>query len=208
MKRYIIGAMAGIVTWYAAAEPVAAQLVQVNPGYVRAPFVRVYRDPNGVTRVQAPFVDLYAPGRYAADRWNRDPRDAATREELRQMPEARLRRQLFGSALDLDRALDRFETGESWQRYLSVAPGLPLSRDRFDSAEITRTNGQLATVLAHFDAVSKNADYRMIAALPAFQWTHELLAEYLDARRMSQSAAHPTPAEELPPPQPLDPLDE
>jgi hypothetical protein len=39
-----------------------AQMVEVERGYVRAPFVRVYRTPDGGTRVRAPFVDVFSDG--------------------------------------------------------------------------------------------------------------------------------------------------
>jgi hypothetical protein len=113
-------------------------------------------------------------------------------------PEQRLRRQLFFAARELNRSLERFKTGGSWQQYLTLSPGMSLSEDEAEETERVLNLADLAQVLARFDLVSQNVDYRMIAALSAFKATHERLAAYLS---QSQTPSFQR-SEELPAPKP------
>src|SRR5438552_1812968 len=56
-----------------------AQLVQVGPGFVKAPFVRVYWCPDGSSYVRAPFVEVFSPS-YRHHGWA-GPRALPTSEE-------------------------------------------------------------------------------------------------------------------------------
>ena len=62
-----------VLLWFPAVGQ--SQIVEVESGRVRAPFVRVYRTPDGGTRVRAPFVDILTEG-------SRSPRPARGPQDL------------------------------------------------------------------------------------------------------------------------------
>ena len=275
-----------LLLWHAVSLVGQAQLVQVSPGYVKAPFVRVYSNPNGSSYVRAPFVGVYSPGYRSggfpqglpteadfarmdwrslsqavrewsarvdadlarvpsADTWkhhlktaeisalvprqldgppaddvrqqleqilriHREPSDLpdASRianlgsfqvlqlalSEYTMAPDQRPRRQLFFAARDLSRSLERFPTGGGWQRYLMLSPGMTLSEDR--ASEHPLRLGDVEQLRERFDSVGQNAEYAIIAALPAFKTTQQRLTAYLSQAGTSPSS---TP-EELPEP--------
>jgi hypothetical protein len=288
MHRVFLYLTAPALLWQTLSHDSQAQLVQVAPGYVKAPFVRVYSYPDGSSHVRAPFVSVYSPG-YRVGRWGyRLPTSAdfaqmdwrslsqAVREwsarlaadldrfpsgnawrvqlktaeiaalvpreldipptedvcrqlreileiqngasnspELRQVAnlasfqvlrvalaeyvtpsEQRSRRQLIIAAGELNRSLGRFETGGGWQHYLALSPGQVLSERSAEVAAPAPTPDEFAQLLARFDSVSQNADYRVIWALPAFEATRSHLAAYLGE---SRTPSHQSP-EELPAP--------
>src|SRR5690242_4020923 len=82
-----------------------AQLVQVGPGFVKAPFVRVYWCPDGSTRVRAPFVDVVSPG-FRRVSWVPN-NSSATPNDLSEMDWRELRASLHRLAANLDAELDR-----------------------------------------------------------------------------------------------------
>jgi hypothetical protein len=123
---------------------------------------------------------------------------AAVLGEYVTTPDERLRRQLFVAANELDRSLEQFKTGTTWQQFLEVAPGKTLSADETNQAPPALDASDLARLLIRFDSVEQNDDYRVIAAVPAFKATHNLLAAYLSQPRVSSPAG----IEELPTPGP------
>jgi hypothetical protein len=162
--------------------PASAQ-VAVRPGSVDAPYVHV--DWNaGHVHVCAPFVNLdtYFPCCCA-------PRpacqDGHANNENRPLPQPatdeQARRQLAASGSELFDSLRRFNTADGWRHFLAVAPGDSLSAEqlRQPSAE---TAGKLKVALEQFDAAASDPEYRMIASLPAFKQTHEMLARYVAQR--------------------------
>ena len=192
-----------ILTGFLAGAGVAeAQLVEVGPGYVKAPFVRVYRTPNG-TSVRAPFthVESGAPaygrqlrqGPYA-DPYG-DPQaggydnvDAAADISLME----RQRRLVAVSAWRLDRDLLRFRTGSHWQAFLRLPPNL-LNAHRIAGRGVMVQSDPVAVqaVLNNFDAVASNDQYRKITQLSSFRSTHRLLREYV--LLLSLPSADPLP---------------
>src|SRR5256885_21872 len=64
MLRLFFYVLAAALVWHVAAVSSHGQLVQVGPGYVKAPFVRVYSNPDGSSYVRAPFVSIYSGGHY------------------------------------------------------------------------------------------------------------------------------------------------
>jgi hypothetical protein len=288
MQRVFFQLAVPVLLWQALSHDSQAQLVQVGPGFVKAPFVRVYRYPDGGSYVRAPFVSVYSPG-YRSGRWGyrlptgtdfaqmdwrflsqavrewtaqldadlgRFPSGETWRSHLktaeiaalvpkeldvppsadvskqlqeileiqqaasnspgmRQVAnlasfqvlqialaeyvtpsEQRSRRQLFFAARELNRSLERFTTGDGWQQYLALSPGLVLSENTAEAAEPEPNLDDFAQVLTRFDSVSQNTDYRVIWALPAFEATRAHLAAYL---RGSRTPSHKSP-EELPAP--------
>ena len=133
----------------------------------------------------------------------------AALREIAVPADERLVRQLSYSARILHHSLGGFSTGAAWQRYLTLPdeivaaadrPPAAAERDRQFDAE------ELQAILDRYDRVSRNVEFRPIAALPAFQATHDRLAELVsrqDASRAAPPAAPPSPpAEDLPPPRP------
>ncbi len=110
----------------------------------------------------------------------------------------RLRRQLFLAAGALDQSLDRFKTGGTWQQYLELAPGKILSPNAVQDATVPPTPAEMAELLARFDSVQRSEEFRVIAAVPEFKATHELLAAYVGQARVSSLGG----TEELPTPRP------
>jgi hypothetical protein len=115
--------------------------------------------------------------------------------ELATPPEQRLSRQLSVAAQRLDRSLGRLETGDGWKKYLAVPSNIIKAR----AAETT--DEELAGVLSRFDSVRQNEQYRVIAALPAFQTAQQRLAAYQALRNQSAPELVPR-GEELPAPAP------
>ena len=161
------------------------------------PYVRIEWNHGGGIRVQAPFVDIHAGAWCRADALAKPSapiqRPAASPPTLAQ--------QLFSAGRELNRALDRFDTAATWQHYFGLARGEPLAAVpvehlagwyMYPSSDVA----DVARLRPHFDTVSHDERYQMIARLPAFQRTHRLLIEFLD-----QSSGQPyRAAEELPVP--------
>ncbi|HEY2826645.1 MAG TPA: hypothetical protein VGJ04_03510 [Pirellulales bacterium] len=167
--------------------------IAIWPGTVVAPFVRVQWNWRQV-HVCAPFVNIVVDlgrcccecGAYAD--YGRAPNQLSqTTHRLKSQPTWR---QLTKSAAKLDKALDQFETSESWQRYLAVQPGEVLSEPAAQDAINAINKDSLTVVLRHFDAANRDQQYRQIASLPEFQEVHTLLANYLALQR-SPPSAHP-----------------
>jgi hypothetical protein len=287
MKRILLAVAIVTWVWIGAALETRAQMVQVTPGYVRAPFVRVYTGPGG-TQVRAPFVDVQAPGfrrferpavptaeelsqldwanlRLAVrelslyfdsqlstlatgDGWKVHLKTAEIRALVREgsgpptvevfqklapiltaydavainpayrsiadldgfralrdalgevlaPPSRRAGRQLTYAALELNRSLEQAGAEAAWQTHLALPRGLAPSQDVPPPDTAPPSVEDLAKVLARFDAVSRNPDYRRISQLPAFRVTHERLADYV-ALSKAEQAVRPKP-EELPVP--------
>jgi hypothetical protein len=188
-----------------------AQLIRVEPGYVRAPFVRVYRTPDGGRRVRAPFTDVYKPGyAHPSDHGYHqgdhgyhqgyvNPYAEPTNVQLG--PQEHARRQLAAAAYDLDRDLARMVGGRAWQEYLrlpdSVFAGVRTNQPT--PIESSVNPDELEHVLARFTQIANDEQYNMISELPSFRAVHQHLVEYLDAG--NQPPPPPTPpadTEEIP----------
>jgi hypothetical protein len=125
--------------------------------------------------------------------------------ELATPADERLVRQLSSSARNLNRSLAGISTGAKWQRYLALPdeiiaaadkpPGATQPDRRFDADELAR-------ILERYDRVSRNPEYRGIAALPPFQVTHERLIALLNHGDEAQDESSPVPTGTLPPPPP------
>jgi hypothetical protein len=288
MRRRIVYLAAAVLVWQWLGVVSEAQLVQVGPGYVKAPFVRVYHYPDGSSFVRAPFVAIHSPGYAVAypehsvptpgdlcemswrslgeaihestiqldsdldqfargENWrsrlktseiaalvpkgaDRPPAAGVRRQLLAALevlraahksselspvvslqsfqileaalgeyvspPDVRLERQLFGASDELWHSLGDYPTGGLWRDYLALSPGMALADRKLGEAQSTPSAVELSDVLKHYDSVDQNNDFRIIARLPAFKTTHELLAAFV-----SQRATGSSQPEELPPPQ-------
>ncbi len=186
-----------------------AQLVQVGPGYVRAPFVRVYSYPDGSSYVRAPFVSIYSPPRfyvlpgdvYAAPATPGPrivSRSLGSLEDVSQ-PLERQRRQLAAASRQLQRDLSRINAPASWFDFLGLPPEVTEPDSSSSQPEMSPSGIEsLQRVLANFEQTRQEAKYRVIAELPGFQTTHAHLSQYIGLATGSAQEA----AEELPPPVP------
>lgn len=110
--------------------------------------------------------------------------------ELLLTPEQRLRRELGYSAEVLDESLSRLKDGPRWRDFLAL--GL---ENRGDQAP---TYEHVARVLRRYESLHQDD---VIAQLPAFRETRDLLAQYLHQLEEPPAAVSPT-IEQLPPPPP------
>lgn len=124
--------------------------------------------------------------------------------ELATPVDERLVRQLSLSARNLHRSLAGLSTGTKWQRYLTLPDDIMAAADRPPAIAKERpgiNRDALAGVLERFELVSRNPEYRGIAALPAFQVTHERLTALLHLpSEAEEEAPPPIPKGALPPP--------
>ncbi|MGB6041954.1 MAG: hypothetical protein WBF93_02245 [Pirellulales bacterium] len=208
----------------AATETTEAQIVQVEPGYIRAPFVRVYRTPDGGRRVQAPFTDVYSPGhrnfndpdarhfnQQQADP-NRPPRAAdqraGTPPRVPSNSQDELRRRLAAASVQLDQDLAGMEGGSDWQEYLKLPADIyaGLQRNEPTPIELDLKPGYFENALARYDKVSQDQQYSMITELQSYQDAYQHLINYYES--LTTNKLTPPPAapeqtgnlEELPAP--------
>lgn len=188
-----------------------AQRVWVGGGgvRVRAPFVRVDVGPYGGVSVRAPFaaVDVppdgyYEPGppviverRYAEPTY-------ATAADFAAMDEEQLNRALQGISQSLHDRLNRFDTGQTWQRYLRLPESAVDA-----SLPATERTAALATLLERFRKVTANPQYSMIARLPAFIAMEAALNEAVSRPQAPLTPPQST-QEDLPLPAPEQPARE
>ena len=179
-----------------------AQLVQVGPGYVKAPFVRVYRTPEG-TVVRAPFTRVergapaygrqHVPSPYAGS-YNQGYAESAGATDSADMSATeRRRRKLAVFARRLDQDLTRFTTGAHWQDYLQLPYEVVLLDHRVTRGVTLEPDlAELQAALANFESVSHSYAYRRVARLGSFRATHHHLKAYVS---ILQAAAvdSPTP---------------
>ena len=191
-------------------EVAVAQLVEVGPGYVRAPFVRVYTGPGGRTRVQAPFVDVDTPG-YRLRRpylvtppgrvlprpplpFDNSGRPANNAESMswKQLKEA-----VREASAQLELELNRFgTTAAGWRKYLHTDQLRQL--EAYDDLPPSVAEGQrLSLILKAFENTSQTPAFRAIAALNSFHIAHDALAELLSPPLERQARLLTASAREL-----------
>src|SRR5580704_14853487 len=108
---YLIVSICAADLWY---SDCYAQLVQVAPGYVKAPFVRVYSNPDGSSYVRAPFVSVFSPGY----RTGYGVPSGPTSSELAKMDWRSLAQVIRASAAQLDLDLNQIPSGATWRSRL------------------------------------------------------------------------------------------
>jgi hypothetical protein len=164
--------------------PAQAQ-VAIGPGFVVAPCVRVEWDCRHV-HVCAPFVNLNVnfcgcrgclPACCTSETYSRSANglySPVTRQKLMQ------------TAVELDQALGRFETADSWRHYLGLKPDDVLSTDSARQTELRNVSvskndeaDKLIAILHRFDTANRDEKNRVITSLPEFQQVHTLLANYM-----------------------------
>jgi hypothetical protein len=170
----------GVIAALAIADLAMAQRVWVGEGgvRVRAPLVRVDVGPYGGVSVRAPFANIDVPPDYYYERYPDVVEERIlepafpTANELAGMNDGQLQNALASLAQRLARRLDRFNTGETWQRHLALPPA---AMDGAVDPAIRRET--LATLLKKFHRVTADPQYSMIASLPAFVAMQDALTE-------------------------------
>jgi len=176
-----------------------AQPVQVGPGYVKAPFVRIYRGPEGTT-VEAPFTRVQTNGSAYNRRNPPQPSVAPPSDPLGQhfgnakqvLPGSevsaveRQRRKLAVLARRLDRDLMRMTTATHWQAFLQLPPEIVSSK----RALAMHTDLEsLQRALKHFSLVADNKEYQSVASLGSFRTLYRELQSYAIMLESSSTAA-------------------
>lgn len=149
-----------------------AQLVQVGPGYVRAPFVRVYSYVDGSTYVRAPFVSVQtAPRRfmpryaYAAPSYSvASPSTIDSRPASRKLALEKLKL--------LDRNLD-----ESWRDYLHVDALEQILGEGDDNFLDDKQIEQLKDMLSNYQATINSPQVRHVSNAAGFRGLFAVLQE-------------------------------
>jgi hypothetical protein len=184
-----------------AAATCRAQRVDVSEDggvHVWAPFVRVHVDPYGGTSVRAPFTAVEVPGRgyphFAEQLAVEQP--VLSAQELSVMDDETLMHYLRATADRLHWRLDRFNTGESWQKYFRL-PEDVLVVSAPDSREL---RDALVKLLDRIRYVAGEPRYAKISNLAAFAEMQAVLAEFV-SRPKASAAAGKESDEELPLPQ-------
>ncbi len=190
--------------------PCMAQRVWVGGGgvRVRAPFVRVDVYPYGGVSVRAPFaaVDVpprgyyYEPGLAPPVIFERPVEPSfPTAADLAAMDAEQLAQALQAISQSLHNRLRRFDTGDTWQRYLRL-PDTAIDM----SLPPEERMAALAELLNRLRGVAADPQYPMIARLPAFNAMEAALNEAV-ARPETLSAPADAAVEDLPLPAPEQP---
>jgi hypothetical protein len=189
-----------VILWQSLSAVCQAQLVQVGPGYVKAPFVRVYSFPNGGSYVKAPFVEVFTPGYYFAPDaaamqagtipGNTGPTDTLpTASQLAEMDWASLAQSLREWSAQLNNDLDQLSTGGDWKTHLKTSDMATLLTTTGDAAPADDVRGQLQEILGRYRAARQSAEAQPVTSLTSFRLVESLLGEYVlppDVRQRRQ----------------------
>jgi hypothetical protein len=154
----------------ALAGPAAGQLVVVQPGYVKAPFVRVFTNPDGSSYVRAPFVEVYSPPHF-------HHHAAPTPDELAEYDWWMLRRVAREAASRLDNSLSQFPTGDVWRRHFQTRELAQLDTPHSESVPTPEDQARFSAWLAIYNAGAESDDLRAVTQLTDYRVLHTALRE-------------------------------
>jgi hypothetical protein len=147
----------------------------------------------------------YLPPELLAEQFGEPvPRDGAVLPRfVARQPQADLEQ----SYRQLRTQLTRFNTADTWLRYLALPMnsegiGTPLSE-----LQTAESRGQLAAAVEHYDRVAADSEFSMIARLPAFGRTRSALRSFnrwLEQQPMVEDSTAPLAGEEIPAPTPVE----
>lgn len=154
------------------------QLVQVEPGYVKAPFVRIYKNPDGSSYVRAPFVGVYKPG-YGPEvvESQIDAPMAPSEDSQPIMGWQTLRQMLVQGVTNLDRILNRSSTGPYWKEYLHTAELIQIVDTQVDTPPEADEVARLTEILAAYNSAMADNQFRAITRRRAFRTVYGVLSE-------------------------------
>lgn len=171
--RHSLCMIAAISLWQLPCLVAQAQLVEVRPGYVRAPFVRVYRDPFGGSRVQAPFVDVYRPGFRRGYYVQQAPPMDFRQADWRSLSQA-----VRDWTARVEQDLSRFPSGEFWTSSLKTAEVAGLMPVAEDAPPAEHVRARLQEIVATYDSLGDAPEVGRIVSLASFQNLRAALREY------------------------------
>ena len=169
---YLIVSIFTAVPWSSACH---GQLVRVAPGYVKAPFVRVYSYPDGSSYVRAPFVSAFSPGYRTGYGVPRGP----TSSELAEMDWRLLGQAIRASAAQLDIDLKQIRSGATWRSRLKIAELTPLLPPESDQSPSDDVRQQLQEILRIYGELDSSRESKSVSNLRSFQVLQQALAEYI-----------------------------
>jgi len=175
MRRLIVYLAATALVWQSLGLVSEAQLVQVGPGYVKAPFVRVYHYPDGSSFVRAPFVAVTSPGYRTVYPAHNLP----TPGDLCEMSWRSLGETIHDATVHLDSDLDQFARGEDWRSRLKTSEIAALAPKGGDAPPAADVRRQLQDTLEIFHAAHKSSELSPVVNLPSFQILEAALGEYV-----------------------------
>ena len=177
-----------------------AQLIQVERGYVRAPFVRVERGRGLRARVRAPFVDVggrqrdvrqepvspQQPSYPSLDPPPVGPAVPSASADVAVMDWLALRRTIRTAEAELDIQLDQARAADDWRNALQVGTLSQLLSEDTNAPPALQTKDRLTTILGAYDRASLSPSSRSVAQLSGFRTTHAALRELLTSPRQRQ----------------------
>ncbi len=202
-----------VLLWFPAVGQ--AQIVEVESGRVRAPFVRVYRAPDGGTRVRAPFVDILTEGS-RSPRPGRGPQDlppgqlddghapitsnatdASPELDVTEADWLSLKSIVRASEAELESRLDHYRDADRWKARLHVGNLRQILTAESNQPPVGDTHDRLQVILSAYDHASTNAAFRPLTRLSEFHAVHSALRELLLSPRERQRGRLATAALDL-----------
>lgn len=177
-RLYLSHFATALVVSLVSAQTGMGQLVVVRPGFVKAPFVRVYSYPDGSSYVRAPFVGVHSPG-YAPYPQYVQGWPIPAREDYAAMDWLSLRSTIRASAAGLDAQLNRFPTGDVWRMHLQTRAILDTIAADVNGPPAVAELDSILQILPNYDAALTNSDLRSITNLPNFRVLHAALQEFM-----------------------------
>ena len=175
MQRPLFYLAAAALLWHGLSTHGQAQLIQIRPGYIRAPFVRVYTNPDGSSHVRAPFVNVNSPGS-AGPQYVAPGSPMAVNEPASEMDGQSLNFAALESVARLEVDLHALPTGDFWRSHLKINEvNRILANDA--ASDFAARRQELEGIVAIYDATSESAEMQQIAGLPSFQAVHVALRE-------------------------------
>jgi hypothetical protein len=170
-----LGFLLALLVGQASVPNAQAQLVQVGPGFVRAPFVRVYWGPDGSSYVRAPFVSTYSPGYWPQGYW---PQGGPLPADCQRMNWAALVRTINESARQLDADLTQLPAGDPWRTQLNTKELATLAPADPQQPPPEELRLRMLQMLPAFDNMAAMPSADWVGGRVSFQMLQAALREY------------------------------
>ncbi len=163
-------------------KPAVAQLVDVRPGYVRAPFVRVYSYPDGSSHVRAPFVSVYSPPRVfvtPSPYFYSESRVTEYADDLSNLDWRVLRQRIRDGVARFDRNLARAAAYAEWRDYLKTDILAGLVADDNDDPPRPAEADQLQEILSKYQATVNSSNLQRVTTTDGFRTVYDALVKFV-----------------------------